>query len=564
MAVIQSFDARRSIVLGRPPSITDDLGLYGEGLFDPIEYGGAQVLSDDPARAVLVERSGSVEGASAGSFLFDFYFRIWVAPRVVELGNVLSDQQRDLFFWNAFLQARTLSDIEITGSGLGGLGLTGDEDPPTTFGGLQERTYLLTASGDGVGNIDASISFVFDGDSTAVVRVTGQRVVVWAFKPNWRERVVERLSWLSDVVNAEQDSEEVLALLEHPRVYLEFTHTLAGDQASQADMLLWGAQSRPYSVPVWSDISRLTSTALVGAELLQCATAHRQYFRAGGLALIIQDPLNTEAVLVESVEDGQLMLAQPTQREWPAGMVVCPAVLGRLEASQPTSRVTAGVTELRVGFQVEDVVRFTPAEPALSYQGRPVDLRRPNRATAISADYTRRLQKFDTGVGPVVVDDISGSANVLREHRYLLRDRAQVAGYRGWLAAQRGRLGRQWVPSWSADLRPLATIVSNSQVLTVAETGIARYWGNRVGRRHLCLVHADGTVYLRQVTAAAVSDPGIEQLTIDEALGRTVDAGDWRRISWLELVRLAGDTVELQHATAEVAESSAPLRGVAS
>ncbi len=563
MSVIQSFDARRSIALGLPPSITTDIGLYGDGLFDPVEYGGAQVFSAAAARPVLRERSDVRDGVNPGAFLYDFYFRIWVAPQVVELGNVLSDQQRDLFVWNAFRDARTLSAIEITGSGLGGLGLTGDEDPPTTFGGLAERTYLLTASGDGVGNVDATIEFVFAGAAAATVRVTGQRVVVWPFRPNWRERVIERISWLSDVVTPEEDNEEVMALLEHPRIYLEFTNTLAGDQASQADMLLWGAQARAYSVPVWTDISRLTSPAAVGAQVLACATANRQYLRAGGLALIIQDPLNTEAVQVESVGDGVLVLANPTQREWPAGTVVCPALLGRLEASQPASRVTAGVTEIRVGFQVQEVVRFEPELPGITYQGRSVDLRKPNRISAMSADYTRRLQVFDVGIGPVVADDISGSPNVIREHRYLLRDRAQVADYRRWLAARRGRQGRQWVPSWAADLRPLAQIASNSQVLTVAETGIARYWGNRVGRRNLCLVHADGTVYLRQVTAAAASAPGQEQLTIDESLGRAVDPGDWRRVSWLEMVRLAGDTVELQHATAEVAESSAPLRGVA-
>jgi hypothetical protein len=76
---------------------------------------------------------------------------------------------------------------------------------------------------------------------------------------------------------------------------------------------------------------------------------------------------------------------------------------------------------------------------------------------------------------------------------------------------------------------------------------VTQFFANQPGRRHLRIELANGSVFYRRVTNSSVVDADTEQLAIDSALGVGVAPPQVRLISWLALVTLAGDTVEIEH-----------------
>ncbi|MCY0604035.1 hypothetical protein, partial [Klebsiella pneumoniae] len=75
--------------------------------------------------------------------LDEWYYRIHISPRRLDLGNVVSAQAQDVFLWNAFLEPRTLVDIAGTDEGVL---LSGQPDPPLLFPALKELTWQLTVT----------------------------------------------------------------------------------------------------------------------------------------------------------------------------------------------------------------------------------------------------------------------------------------------------------------------------------------------------------------------------------------------------------------------------------
>lgn len=555
-------------------SITGDLRRYEFVEWDPDTWhagGQPGVDPGSPLHSLPVLPAAKVQpGWLAESYLQDFYFRIWISPRLVSLGNVLSEQMTEIEVWNAWLTAQQLEAIGE--SSTEGLTLTAPgsppQDPPTTFRPLEARTYLLSAATTGPSVIDATFTWQFQGDQNITVTVTGARVVVWPFRPNWRQGVLERITYATDVQVADDDSELRSSLSGDTwRRHIEFSATLSGDQFAVADALLWGWQSQVYGLPVWWDVSRLVTPAQVGALTLACDTTDRE-FQPGGLVILTTGdkrhgaPLS-EAGEIEAVLPGELVLVRPLQNDWPAGAAVCPGVLARLPNRQGVGRITAGVGELSVTFATEDEPEIAPSPPLVTYQGAEVDLRRPLRNRPVEASYTRRLGRLDAGFGPVVVDDLSGLPQVLRQHDYRLRTRAEQREFKDWLRRRRGQQVSQWEPTWQAELRPVDTIPAGGTVLPIAAIGAASYFGGQVGRRHLLLEHRDGTQWLREVVSIGVGAvPDVEHVMLDAPLGVEVAAGDWKRVCWLERVRLAGDAAEIHHQTAEVAQATVGVRTV--
>lgn len=554
-----------------PPSMSTDLAQYApDVVFAPsIHDAGIPLGSDVVGRRIPAGVRMARSGGHVPSFFDDFYHRIHVVPRTVALGNVLSEQVTEVEVWNAWFVPLTLESI--TPHNAEGVTLTapGDPplDPPTGFAPLESRIYLLSAATSGPSTIDASFEWAWSTGETLTLSVTGTRVVIWPFRPNWSRGVLERIGYVTDVQASDDDTEQRSSLSgDTPRRQIEFTCTLQGDQLAAADALVWGWQSQVYGVPVWWDIARTAAPLSAGATTVACDTADRE-FRVGGIAILttgdrrIVTPVS-EAAEIADVQPGQLVLVRPLQRAWPAGTAVCPAVLARLPDRQVADRITAGVGELGVLFATEDEPDIAPPVPVLTYQGIEVDLRRPLRSRPVDASYARRLGRLDNGFGPVVVDDATGRPQVTRQHDYRLRTRAEQVAFRGWVRARRGQQFSQWSPTWQTELRPLATLSDTGTVLVIAAIGASSYFNGQIGRRDLLLEHRDGTQWLRQVTSVVAGAPGQENVLIDAALGVQVAPGDWKRVCWLELVCQASDWTEINHQTAEVAQAAVGLRTV--
>ena len=499
-------------------------------------------------------------GALAHRFSDDYYHRVHVIPGTIALGNLLQVETRDIEVWNAHFQAEILS--ALNGDAVEGIALTEPVTPAYSFGALISQIYQVTVDTIGPATIDGRYIWVFPAEEPDC-EITGSRVVLFAFPPNGRQPMLERLEWLTDVLEASDASEQRIQLRGTARQRLEYLCTLEGVDRIRAEVLLFDWQARSFALPLWTDPGTLSAQAAAGAYSLALATATLG-FAGARLAILYAGPSNVEAVVVEAVGASSLTLANALINTWPAGTRVFPGRYARLEASQPLDRAGANVGETLMRWRIEDPVEWPEVESAGTYRGAPLLERWPssNWREPPGHAHLRELRELDGLTGPVYVDDRTGRPAIAEQWLWTESGRASIAALKGWLSARKGRLNGFWAASDLADLTLTTTIASGAAVFDVAWIGYTRFLRQQPGRRDLRFRLRDGTVLYRRITDSEELDADTERLTIDSAPGITIAPEDLLQLSWLTWWRLDADAVELAWHHSTLVETRLRLRGL--
>lgn len=516
---------------------------------------GVEVLTPNyPVSTTPYVKSGAI----ATSYFDDYYNRIHIVPRVLDIGNLLSVQTREAVVWNAYFTGQALASIaESETNGLTESGIAA----PTTFAPLEERTYFVTVDTEGPATIAATYTFNFPLESPTL-DVTGRRVVVWGYQPNWADPVREKLNWLTDVLTTHSGIEQRIGLRDAPRRGLEYSlATLNRHQSARLEMLLLGWQANLFAVPVWTDGQMLAGELAAGSLSIPCATAGFE-FAANGLALLWRAHDSYEAVEIASVGGASLTLKTATVATWPVGSRVYPIRLGYLPQRQGFTRETAHHLTGKVAFSFIDNPGVAAVDTGDTYAGYRVYLGRTNWADPIEIEASRQLETLDYDTGAPWVDDLSGLAALLKSWHWTLKSRAEIVALRSWLAARAGKRVPFWSAAQGTDMEVLAVVGSSDTTLTIRNIGYARYLNGRADCRHLVIETLAGARYYRSIPNASEIDDASEMLSIDSALGVTLQPAEIVRVRFLHLVRLESDEIEIDWITTEVAECSTMLRSL--
>lgn len=562
MAVLSGFHAR-DVVRGYAEAgyLSNDIDAYTAAWLGVPVYWAATpspgvnpLITHWPVSTTPLVRSGII----ATSYFDDFYNRIHVVPRVLDIGNLLSGQTRQAVVWNAYLTGQALASIDEDGTvGLTESGITA----PSTFAPLQVSTFNVTVDTEGPASIGALYTFNFPAESPTLA-VTGRRVVVFVYAPDWSEPVRERLAWLTDVLPAVAGTEQRVGLRGVPRRSIEYAiATRDRTESIRLETMLLGWQSRLWAVPVWTDPQTLASTLPAGSLSISCETTGYE-FAADGMLLLWAGPHDYEALEIASVGAGVLNLAAATLHEWPAGTRIYPVRLGRMPDRQKFRRETGHHLTGTLSFDFIDHPGVAAADSGDSFSGYRVYAGRTNWAEPVEVEALRQLEILDYETGAAWVDDISGLAALLKSWHWTMGTRAEVVALRAWLHARAGRLMPFWSPTQGDDIEVLAPIGSSDTAITIRNMGYKRYIDGRVDRRHIAIETKAGTRYYRTITAASEIDDETETLAIDSALGATVQVADIKRVRFMHLVRLDSDDVEIEWYSDQIAQCSTMLRSL--
>ena len=528
------------------------------GSFWPGKLAGASAQRGALANQLPInEITTPSAGVIVRQFERDWYHRVHLLPGRMALGNLLSTQIRQVEVWNAHFAPKALS--AIIGQNNGGLTLAAPVNPPTTYGMLESRLHNLSIGLDGPPVIEASFIFQFPGEAPTL-SVTGRRVVVFGIAPDWSDGWLERLMWATDVLTARDGTEQRIRLRSQPRRSLEFSLLAAGDEAALLDVLLSAWQARVYALPVWPDKSRLSSRVNVGSTVIPVATPHLEY-AADGLLVIGTDSRNTEAAEILSVASNVVTLKQPLLQTWPAGAFVVPAQTARLRMKQGISRITESIARSRLVFDLVESSVIAPQEASMRFKSAPVWLQRPNRRRDVETEYQRLAEVLDFETGITAVDDAANRPFIRRSFDYLCQNRAEIAAFRGWLAARQGRFAAFWQPGWECSLVPTRKLLAGQTALTVASRGYALYFNSLPGRRDIACLHKNGQWHLRTILGFGPGSSGEEEvMTLDQPFSFDALPEDWLALYFLEKTRLDADQIELNWLTDSVVEASVPMR----
>jgi hypothetical protein len=499
-----------------------------------------------------------LDGFATRGFAEDYYYRVHVRPNRIDLGNTMSVQTRDVEVWNAWPLANELTAISATNAE--GMSLSGPAAPPTSFGPLESRMYVLSVTPNGPPVVNAAFHFAFTLDAPSL-RAMGRRIVGWVFAPDWSEPVIERLEWLTDVMESHAGHEQRVRLRASPRRSLEYRLLLGSDPARvhlENRLISW--QARVYGLPIWMDATVSPNAIPAGSVSLSVATANRD-FVAGGIVGLVHG-LDAEFAQITAVTPSAIALNDPIATDWPAGTKIVPVRSARVQNDLRLSWLTDAITLARPQFRLEDDWPIATATESETYLGHPVLLTPPNWREDVEGEFGRKWRELDYLTGRRVIDDLTGITTQTRSHRWLLVGRAQIGAFRSWLASRAGKLKPFWLPSFQSDLQVVAPVGGTDAFLTVDNRGYAEGPGAVVGRRDLLITTNAGHRFFRRISAATEVDAQREMVVIDATFGTTLQPQEFRRISFMRLVRLDTDLVEIAHVTDEIAEVVLPLRSL--
>lgn len=494
------------------------------------------------------------------SFYDIFYNRIHYDPAAMNLGQLLNAQTRDIDVWNAYFETRALLDVaalEAEGLELNYGGV------PQIFRPLQEKTFKLSVSVDGPPTINASYIFTWD-NQVRNYKVTGERIVVFAFGPNTATDFTERLTYYSTLFTAYSGKEQRMALADNPRISYNFQIQVMDNELQRFEALMWGWQSRVFAVPIWNSFTYTKENVAPGAEVIYVGSTAYREFKPDALAVLVAGPGLFEAVEVKEVYEDRLVLKKPVQHAWTKRVPVLPARSMRMAREITYTGPVANFKEVSLTFTA-DATELLQDYPWLTfYKGLPVLEFSPDMSGGLQGSYTRNMDQEDAGYSLPIVLDQSGLGTPHQVWNFVFTSFAEAQQFKAMLSQLRGICGEFWASTWSPDITLAQTTQLDGFSFYAEEAYHSTMYVNRKGRKDIVIRLRDGTVFYREilsVTNTSDSVPGTELFVLDQGLPRVITPAMVANISYLTQSRFENEAFEFKWTTQDWATVNAMIKG---
>lgn len=387
------------------------------------------------------------------------------------------------------------------------------------------------------------MGYVLDGDN------------LWPLLPNWKNSVLEALEFKTELLRALTGVAQIRRLRDVPRRTFEFS-ILGHHKAKRLyDNMLADKGGSRWQLPIWHDVQRLDATLASGSLVIPCITDGVDF---GSRAVLYRGLNDFEIVEIDSIDPGQLNLTSATVAEWPARTKLYPLRAAFLNPVTLGSERTSTVHTGTVSFEIDEACDWTAVAPATTYKTLPVWDIKPDRSGDRETGFSRDITLVDNGIGKPVRFDLPDTFFVSASTRWLAKGRSEHADLRSLLYYLAGRAGVLWVPSWTADVKPIAGVTAAQTTLDIEWSGYTLFGRQQANRRDLRIPLANGSVLYRRIIGS-VDHGGYETLTLDSALGVAVSLASFGTISFMSLAQAASDRTEIEHLTSAAGVSAVTM-----
>jgi hypothetical protein len=487
-----------------------------------------------------------------GNLLFD---QILAIPQEINFGYLLAERSDEAALWNTCRTSRTLDTV--TGTGTSGIALTG-ADPETVVKPLQSIDYIITTSMSGPSIIDADYVFSFDVGSATIV-LTGTRTLIFPHIPQSGQ--IETLEWLTDVLESYDGTEEREGARYAPRQ--EFDGLYWGETSHERmrmQAVLLGWHINTFSLPIWGE-SRQVGDVAADATVIMMDTANADY-RDGGFMAILESYNKHEVLTITEVLADRVNLTYPVKQSYTTP-VVAPARIARILGGTTSEDTPVQASRHRVRFEVIDTKVIASEASTVQYRGLDTLLAPYYISGEMQArEMTRPIEYIDYDTGLTAIDSgMDWSRIATKEIGVKVQSRADAWTFRKWLHRREGRFRPFWSPTFTRDVELAEPFGSADVDLYISKIEYATLLYNNPQFQNLAFFKTDGTVLLRQIVGYQMNDDD-ETITLDSALGFNGTMDSFDRISFLSLVRLSADRIEIAWQAAGRMSSNFGLMGL--
>jgi hypothetical protein len=486
----------------------------------------------------VTERESTLVGHEQITFRNDYYYRVHVAPQTIALGAILSPINEEFIVWNAWFQAKSLSQIVKTNPTE--YTLTG-QTAPFDFRALQLKTYEIDVPEEGSTEFTATITFDFTTESP-VVTISGTRIATFAWEPKFPMK--ETLSWLTQIIKGKSGSEQRISLRRTPRQGFKFDIFFHDEQEQakfEAQLFTW--QKRSWGVPVWAEKVAHSGTINAGDTSISVDTRYAD-FRDDSLAIIYQDKDNYEVVKVSTKTDSSLTLEVEMQNSFTGNKFIMPVRVAQMPVRARNKMTPDGHSFASCEFLVTLNTLLTGYTPVETYK---------SLAVILDPSYAEDAQDFESDGDITISDGGTGPFDIFSDSEFNIVSQSQVFKnwskmgcwtFRNLLHYLYGRQVAVWMPTYKNDLQLSQAIGASDVNFRIQNIKLADNMGVNDLRTDIAFMFPDGTNYYREITGIVEHSDTEEIITIDSSIGIPISPGDCE-ICFLDKVRLASDEVEI-------------------
>ncbi len=507
-----------------------------------------ELLAADPGAVVVPDfwEGPEVTAGMSHGFVGDFYYRIWAIPETLEVQNPRLNTDIPFLIWNAYPYENDLTDIAVTD----GDGLELDVAPVSEFRPIELRTINLQITPSAPIQIDAVFEFIF-AEGSALFYFSANIADFVQMVPD--PPVQEVWSWLTDIIAARNGAEQRIALRATPRRSIRYSFMLENETERRRQYNRWfKSLSTRLVLPYYQYATALTQAVASGGDRLYFDPT-RTDLRDGEFALLY-DTATEQGFLVKltTVEADGATLDSPITFDATITMIIAPAFTSRLadRTGFDMQKVTGKITVQGESLVSREAFSRPGSEAVIpTYDGLPVLNIRPISVGDNPETFDANYEVIDGRTG---VQDIFSAwlhTEVIMTRKWTIR-RLQNPGEMDWwrdfLDLIRGQQNPFLIPTWFADLAlASAPTPSTTQLLITGSDYAALYFPYETFKR-LQIETAAGVIW-RTVLSAVDNGDGTTTLELNLPFGASADDVLISKVSFLNMVRLASDTVTLQH-----------------
>ena len=398
-----------------------------------------------------------------------------------------------------------------------------------------------------------------------------ENLPVWSLPPNWDNEVSEILQWQTDILPSRSGAEQRIPRRPEPRLAYEFSLLLEGTDRAVFSNLLDGRFNLHSYLPIWYEVGLTTEESY--ANVFPSTEGAAMGLRAGSIIFVPgRNAHEYELGEVASVGPNNIFLVTNFLKTYPAGTPFYPVTRAQVVDDPQQSKQTSSLIGATIRFR-DMTPRPVPVNTAgntfpvpdasallpRTYLGYPVFRDAPDDNQEIEFGSERFIEELDSGSSIPLRYDTSGRSFFTQSHTWFLQGRNQVASFRRFLSYAKGRLRPMWVPSFMDDFKINWPIGEGADFFQSTPTGFPRSGGIRDTRRHV-YIETTTTRYIYEIVVANHNqNTGRDVIRINGTFPVAIDPSEIIRASFINLMRLNQDEVEIIHKTDTVGLSTAKV-----
>lgn len=504
---------------------------------------------------------------------WDWFDRVHLIPRSkIQFGNIITTVTATFEIFNAHRTTVVMVDHI---NPVDGLTIPDLPTPPAPLGPFVSFTDVdsvalawlpleIIVSREGEPVFDEDLIFEFSDGSTLVLEVSGTRIqlLVAIYEADFQER----LSFLSDPIEAARGKEQVLALRQNPRQSFQVQYRLDGHDRQRLHALLFGAQAQILAFPLWHEDVFSTAAASLAATSIAVRGAAEVDFRVGGYAVVYEGATKFDVVLLSAVTDTLLSFTTtPLTHSYGSGMRVAPVRLVIITSEPKTSRQLVTLESFSLAVQVLDndtgALAGSTAGWSL-FDGKILfddcNVFQGNVPTALE----HKLTIIDNRTGAVQISTKWDKNKRSTQKTFVAHSRAELLKLRKLLTSLRGQQKPFYLPSRIEDFTVVANLVLGASTMDITNIGYTRNVRSRAPRNVFRITFTDGTSLDRTISSSTEVSEDVERLTLNTTWPANRTVAQIRRVEYLVLSRFDADDFVLAYSRSGFARMVAPVRDV--